>query len=246
MLVTRALVGGGLRNGLNGGRLRHSSNESTGRFRLLAISPLDGRYEGQVGELKGVFSEYGLIAHRAKTEVAWLRRMARSNDFPELPRLSEEGDAFLSGLVSNFSVSDAERVKTIEKTTNHDLKAVEYFLREKMVSSGISGLSHAAEYLHFACTSEDVNNLAYAQMLQAARLGVVAPAMSRLVLSLASMASRDADAVMLARTHGQPATPTTMGKELANFAYRLDRQLGCFNLVPIFGKFNGATGMFSF
>jgi adenylosuccinate lyase len=207
---------------------------------LTAISAIDGRYSKPTAALRSIFSEFGLIQHRVQVEVRWLQLLSGHAQVPEVPALSSDATRFLNEVVSEFGESDARRVKEIERTTNHDVKAVEYFLKEKVASH--AELAAVSEFLHFACTSEDINNLSYALMLQRARTDVILPAMDSVIEALRTVAHKYAAVPMLARTHGQPATPTTMGKEMANFAYRLGRQRKQFAAVDIMGKFNGAVG----
>ena len=210
---------------------------------LKALSPADGRYADKVNGLRDIFSEYGLIRFRVLVEVRWLQALADEKEIPEIEPLSPVLKDLLNGIVDDFSLDDAERVKTIEATTNHDVKAVEYFIREKIGDGPDTG--PLKDFLHFACTSEDINNLAYALMLRSARSDVLIPLMRELKAKLQSMARRNADVAMLSRTHGQPASPTTLGKEIANFVKRLEtsqRQLGG---VEIRGKFNGAVGNYN-
>ena len=210
---------------------------------LTAISPVDGRYGRKTADLRPLFSEYGLIRHRVLVEVRWLQHLAALDTIPEVPALSEHAEHVLNELVDNFSVEDAHRVKNIERTTNHDVKAVEYFLKEKI--EGNAELEAVSEFIHFACTSEDINNLAHALMLREGRTQVVLPAMDELLKALSDLAHRLADQPMLSRTHGQPASPTTVGKELANIVYRLRRQADQVKAVPLFGKMNGAVGNYN-
>ncbi|HSG59045.1 MAG TPA: adenylosuccinate lyase [Woeseiaceae bacterium] len=210
---------------------------------LKALSPTDGRYADKVDGLRDIFSEYGLIRFRVLVEVRWLQFLADDDAIPELGPLSPVMKDVLNHIVDDFSLDDAERVKAIEATTNHDVKAVEYFIRERLGD----GPETAAlkDFLHFACTSEDINNLAYALMLRAARNEVLAPLMRDVRARLRSMAHEYAGQPMLSRTHGQPASPTTLGKELANVVARLDRVQQQFRDVEILGKFNGAVGNFN-
>ncbi|MGH8565382.1 MAG: adenylosuccinate lyase [Gammaproteobacteria bacterium] len=210
---------------------------------LTAISPLDGRYAARTEALRLVFSEYGLIRHRVLIEVRWLQCLASRPEVAEVPPLSAEAQSFLDDLIEGFDEHDAERVKTVEAVTNHDVKAVEYFLRERLATH--PELAAAAGFLHFACTSEDINNLAYASMLRTARAHPILPLWERLIDALRLMAHAHADVAMVARTHGQPASPTTLGKEMANFAYRLRRQHGQLRTAPILGKWNGAVGNYN-
>ena len=210
---------------------------------LTAISPVDGRYGEKTAELRAVFSEYGLIRHRILVEVRWLETLSDNDSIKEVPALDQRARDRLDEIVDNFDESDALRVKEIEKTTNHDIKAVEYFLRESFGDN--ESLQKIAGFLHFACTSEDINNLAYALMLADARTRCVLPAMDELIETIREMAHRYASCAMLAHTHGQPASPTTVGKELAVFVHRLERQRESFEAVNLFGKMNGATGTYS-
>ena len=210
---------------------------------LTALSPLDGRYAEHTAVLRHIFSEYGLIRHRVLVEIGWLRQLAATPEIMEVPPFSPGESDFLQRIAQNFSLADADRVKEIETKTNHDVKAVEYFLKERV--SERSELASVAEFIHFACTSEDINNLAYALMLKHARDQVLLPAIERVIWHLERLATKYASVPMLARTHGQPASPTTLGKELANIIARL--RTGCISLkdVPVYGKFNGAVGNFN-
>ncbi|HRZ23007.1 MAG TPA: adenylosuccinate lyase [Candidatus Contendobacter sp.] len=210
---------------------------------LTAISPIDGRYADKTADLRPIFSEYGLIRHRVQVEVRWLQALARHPGIPEVPPLSEAALRLLDGLVENFTVADAQRIKDIERITNHDVKAVEYRLKEKI--AGNAELEAVSEFIHFACTSEDINNLAYALMLREARAQVVLPQLDQLGDAITRLAHQYADQPMLARTHGQPASPTTLGKEMANVAYRLKRQRAQLVAVPLLGKINGAVGNYN-
>ncbi len=210
---------------------------------LTAISPIDGRYGEKTAELRAVFSEYGLIRHRILVEVRWLEMLSDHPSIKEVPAIDQRARDRLDEIVDNFDESGALRVKEIEKTTNHDVKAVEYFLREAF--GDIESLQKIAGFLHFACTSEDINNLAYALMLADARTRCVLPAMDEIIETIRDMAHRYASCAMLSHTHGQAASPTTVGKELAVFAHRLKRQRESFESVALFGKLNGATGTYS-
>jgi adenylosuccinate lyase len=210
---------------------------------LTAISPIDGRYGDKTAELRPIFSEYGLIRHRVLVEVRWLQALAGHPDIPEVPPLSARATHILDGLAEKFDPADAQRVKNIERTTNHDVKAVEYWLKEKI--AGHRELESVGEFIHFACTSEDINNLAYALMLREARTQALLPQLDGLIDAIARLAHRHADRPMLARTHGQPASPTTLGKEMANVAYRLKRQRAQLAAVPLLGKINGAVGNYN-
>ncbi len=210
---------------------------------LTALSPVDGRYNKAVASLRPIFSEYGLIYHRVIVEIRWLQLLAQQEKITEVPALSTEANNVLEAILSNFSEADALRVKKIESTTNHDVKAVEYFLKEKI--EGNSELEAISEFIHFACTSEDINNLAYALMLQTARTQVVLPILNECISAMKALAHSHAEAPMLSRTHGQTASPTTLGKEFANVAYRLQRQYDQLKNVPIMGKINGAVGNYN-
>ena len=210
---------------------------------LTAISPVDGRYGRKTRALRPIFSEYGLIRHRVEVEVRWLQALAANGQIGELPAFSAEANALLDGIVSGFSEADARRVKEIERTTNHDVKAVEYFLKEKI--EGNAELEAVNEFFHFACTSEDINNLSHALMLKKGRDEVLLPLFEQVQEKLREIAHELADQPMLSRTHGQPASPTTLGKEFANIAYRVERQLEQLRAVPMLGKINGAVGNYN-
>jgi adenylosuccinate lyase len=210
---------------------------------LMAISPVDGRYHDKAAELGPIFSEFGLIRHRVVIEIRWLEYLAAHRAISEVPSLSPHAQSILKAIIENFSIEDARRIKNIERTTNHDVKAVEYFLKERI--AGNAELIPVAEFFHFACTSEDVNNLAYALMLREARTQSLLPLMDELVKALHLLTGRHAGQPMLSRTHGQPASPTTLGKEIGNFVYRLKRQRTQVIDVPILGKFNGAVGNYN-
>jgi adenylosuccinate lyase len=210
---------------------------------LTAISPVDGRYGSKTETLRPIFSEYGLIRHRVVVEVRWLQALAGHADIQEVPPLSMHAERVLNEIVDKFSEQDAQRVKNIERTTNHDVKAVEYFLKEKI--AGNEELEAVSEFIHFACTSEDINNLAYALMLREARNQALLPLLDTVIHEIAGLAHHYADQSMLARTHGQTATPTTVGKEMANVVARLRRQREQFAAVPVLGKINGAVGNYN-
>ena len=209
---------------------------------LQSLSPLDGRYAGRMDPLRPFLSEFALLRYRVRVEVAWLRALAAAG-LPELPPLNPAVAADLEALVAEFSEADAERIKQIESVTNHDVKAVEYFMKERMAAN--PAFAPAAEFIHFACTSEDINNLAWGMMAGAARAQVLLPALRRSLAALQALAQAQADTPMLARTHGQPATPTTLGKEAANVARRLARAIDRFAGVALMGKLNGATGNYN-
>jgi len=210
---------------------------------LTALSPLDGRYRSKLTQLAELFSEYGLIRCRVQVELAWLLALADEPGIGELPAFSEAARAVLVAIGENFSLADAERVKAIEQTTNHDVKAVEYWLRERLAAAPT--LAHAAQFIHFACTSEDINNLAYGLMFADARKALLLPAIDALIADLRAMAHAHAALPMLARTHGQPATPTTLGKEVANFTSRLAAARAAFTAAALAGKMNGAVGNYN-
>ena len=210
---------------------------------LTALSPVDGRYGSRTADLRPIFSEYGLIRHRVLVEVRWLQALARHPGIPEVPQLSAEASALLEGVLQGFGLEDAARIKTIERTTNHDVKAVEYFLKERI--AGNAELETVGEFIHFACTSEDINNLSHALMVREGRERVLLPLMDELIGSIRDLAHRYADQPMLARTHGQPATPTTLGKEMANTVYRLRAQRDRVAAVAPLGKINGAVGNYN-
>ena len=210
---------------------------------LTAISPVDGRYGNKLEELRPIFSEFGLIRHRVTVEVRWLQKLASDKSIEEVPEFSDHANKFLDAIVSNFREADAHRVKNIESTTNHDVKAVEYFLKEKI--AGHAELEAIGEFIHFACTSEDINNLSYALMLKEARCQILLPHMDTLIDTLTGMAHEFAELPMLSRTHGQTASPTTLGKELANVVYRMKRQRDQLINIEILGKINGAVGNYN-
>ncbi|HEY8122192.1 MAG TPA: adenylosuccinate lyase [Myxococcota bacterium] len=210
---------------------------------LTAVSPIDGRYAARSARLRGIASEYGLIRYRVGVEIAWLRALAALPGVPEVPRLSARADAFLGALVDGFGEADAARVKEIERTTNHDVKAVEYFLKERLAE--LPELAAISEFVHFACTSEDINNLAYALMLRDLRAEISLPELDAVIATLGASAERWAEIAMLSRTHGQPASPTTLGKELANVAARLARGRARLASVEMLGKLNGAVGNYN-
>ncbi|WP_299592603.1 adenylosuccinate lyase [uncultured Microbulbifer sp.] len=210
---------------------------------LTAVSPIDGRYESKTAGLRDIFSEYGLIRARVEVEVRWLQQLARHEKIGEVQPFTGNSNQVLDDIVAQFSVEDAERIKEIERTTNHDVKAVEYFLKEKV--KGDEQLEAVSEFIHFACTSEDINNLSHALMLRAGRDQVLLPAMNQIVNEIATQAKAFADVPMLSRTHGQTASPTTVGKELANVVARLRRQVKQIHEVELLGKINGAVGNYN-
>ena len=209
---------------------------------LSAVSPLDGRYADKITPLREIFSEYGLIAKRVTVEVRWLQSLAAHQGISEVPALSNAASDYLDGIVNNFSENDARRIKDIERTTNHDVKAVEYFLKERVAEQQeLAGLS---EFLHFACTSEDINNLSHGLMLKDGTK-VLLSAMHALIDALAALAKAEAATPMLSRTHGQTASPTTLGKEIANVVARLRKQAEGFVGIAPLGKINGAVGNYN-
>ncbi len=210
---------------------------------LTNLSPVDGRYADKVDSLRPILSEYGLIRFRVMVEVRWLQALSSEPLIAEVPTFSDAANEALESLLTNFGVSEAERVKEIEKTTNHDVKAIEYFLKESIAD--VPELNKVSEFIHFACTSEDINNLSYALMLKQAKEDVLLPAMEGLIQRLWALAQDFSDQPMLSRTHGQPATPSTMGKEFANVAVRLQRQFGQLAKVEVLGKINGAVGNYN-
>lgn len=209
---------------------------------LNALSPVDGRYGSKVDALRPVFSEYGLIRARVEVEVRWLQKLAAHKDIPEVPAFSAEANAFLDKLVAEFSEADAGWIKNTERTTNHDVKAVEYFLKERVTA--VPELAKVTEFIHFACTSEDINNTSHGLMLSAGRK-VLLVEMNKILDAIKALAITNADLPMLSRTHGQTASPTTLGKEMANVAYRLERQIRQLEKVEILGKINGAVGNYN-
>ena len=209
---------------------------------LTALSPLDGRYASKCDALRPFLSEFGLIHARVTVEVRWLQALANRAEIIEVPAFSAETNAALDAIVTNFSEEDANRIKEIERTTNHDVKAVEYFLKEKIAN--IDELQNAGEFIHFACTSEDINNLSHALMLKNGR-EVLVSSMKQILNAISALAITHAEQPMLSRTHGQTASPTTLGKEMANVAYRLARQIKQFENVELLGKINGAVGNYN-
>jgi len=209
---------------------------------LTAISPIDGRYAGKVDALRPIFSEYGLIRYRVEVEVRWLQALAAHPDISEVPALSPSATQWLDTIVNEFSATDAQSIKDIEKTTNHDVKAVEYFLKEKIKPN--AELHSINEFIHFACTSEDINNLSYALMLKQGRIELLKE-IDAVIAAIKQLAQATAEQPMLSRTHGQSATPTTTGKEFANVAVRLQRQRQQLAAVELLGKINGAVGNYN-
>lgn len=219
------------------------TDDSASAAALTALSPLDGRYHRKSAALRAYFSEFALLRARLEVEVEWFIHLSETTGVEELPPLAAAEEKFLRKLVDDFSKRDAARIKTIESTTNHDVKAVEYFLKESVADR--DALAASSEFIHFACTSEDINNLAYALLLKRARADVIGPAMRKLADKLRDMARAHATQPMLARTHGQPASPTTVGKEFANLSARLTHACDVFEAVQVMGKINGATGNFN-
>ncbi|MDY5105592.1 MAG: adenylosuccinate lyase, partial [Actinobacillus minor] len=210
---------------------------------LTALSPIDGRYQDKAAALRPIFSEFGLLKFRVTVEVRWLQKLASHAQINEVPAFSEKANDYLNQIVENFSIEDANRIKTIERTTNHDVKAVEYFLKEKC--EVLPELQKINEFIHFACTSEDINNTSHALMLKTAREEVLLPEWKKVIDAVVELANRYKDIPLLSRTHGQPASPTTIGKEMANVAYRLKRQYKQLENLEILAKINGAVGNYN-
>lgn len=210
---------------------------------LTAVSPIDGRYGSKTADYRNIFSEFGLIRYRVEVEVRWLQQLARHEGISEVPPFSAEANRVLDGIVANFSEEHALRIKTIESTTNHDVKAVEYFIKEQF--AGHAELEKVTEFVHFACTSEDINNLSHALMLREGRDRVLLPQARQIADAIAAMAKAYAEDSMLSRTHGQTASPTTVGKEMANVVARLCRQIAQIEKVELLGKINGAVGNYN-
>lgn len=210
---------------------------------LTAISPIDGRYGSKTKDLRAFFSEFGLIRFRVEVEVRWLQQVANHPQIPECPTFSSDANEYLNAIVDNFSEADAQSIKNIEATTNHDVKAVEYFLKDKL--SNNEELTRLQEFVHFACTSEDINNLSHGLMLKRGIETVIKPTMLNIIAAIRKLAIELADYPMLSRTHGQTASPTTVGKELANVVYRLERQIKHIDQIEYLGKINGAVGNYN-
>ncbi|MDX9707404.1 MAG: adenylosuccinate lyase [Azospira sp.] len=210
---------------------------------LTALSPLDGRYASKVDALRPQFSEYGLIRRRLQVEIEWLKALAAEPHFAEIPAFSPATVAALDALVAGFQPEHAAEVKAIEAVTNHDVKALEYWIKEKL--AGNAEVTRVSEFIHFACTSEDINNLSHALMLKAGRDEVLLPSLDKVITRLRELAHQLADVPMMSRTHGQPATPSTMGKEMANVVYRLSRARERIAAVGLLGKINGAVGNYN-
>ncbi|EMR12809.1 adenylosuccinate lyase [Methylophaga lonarensis MPL] len=210
---------------------------------LTAISPVDGRYADKTKALREHFSEYGLLRARVEVELRWLHLLGNNAAISEVPKLSAEAEKFLDKMVNEFSVEDAQAIKDIERTTNHDVKAVEYFIKDKFKAN--AELNKVSEFVHFACTSEDINNTAYGIMLKNAREQVILPEIDTIIATLRNMAHQHAATPMMSRTHGQPASPTTLGKEIANVVQRLELQRTHIAAVLLYGKMNGAVGNYN-
>ena len=210
---------------------------------LIALSPLDGRYHSKVVTLRPYFSELALIRYRVQVEIEWFKALSHEPTIIEIPPFSTDTVAQLEKLVTDFSESDGESIKSIEARTNHDVKAIEYWLRERTVKN--REISKVAEFIHFSCTSEDINNLSYGLMIKHSRDHIMLPALNNIIKTLVCMAHQLADTSMLTRTHGQPATPSTLGKELAIFAYRLQHGYNNLAAISVLGKINGAVGNYN-
>lgn len=210
---------------------------------LTALSPIDGRYQDKAASLRSIFSEFGLLKFRVTVEIRWLQKLAATAAIQEVTALSSQANDYLNQIVTDFSLADAERIKQIERTTNHDVKAVEYFLKEK--SEALPELAAVSEFIHFACTSEDINNLSHALMLKTAKEQVLLPAWEKLISEIKGLAQQFKTIPLLSRTHGQPASPSTVGKEMANVVYRLQRQFKQLQQTEILGKINGAVGNYN-
>lgn len=210
---------------------------------LTAITPIDGRYASKTQALREIFSEFGLLKYRVEVEVKWLDLLAGCADIEEVPTFSQQASTALHSISEHFDLQDAQRIKDIEKSTNHDVKAVEYFIKEKLADN--DELNQVKEFVHFACTSEDINNLSHGLMLKAARDNVLLPYCDQLIAALKQLACEHKTVPMMARTHGQPASPTTLGKEMANVMIRLERQRQQIAAVPLLGKINGAVGNYN-
>ncbi len=210
---------------------------------LTAISPVDGRYQNKADVLRPIFSEYGLFRFRVLVEIEWLKKLSKNPNIKEIESFSANSISLLDNIKNNFSIDDAKQIKKIEKITNHDMKAVEYFIREKIQSD--PKLKNVSQFIHFACTSEDINNLSYALMLKDARENILLPKLQKLIIILQEMSDSYASIPMLSRTHGQTASPTTLGKEMAIYVYRALRQMKQFENIELLGKLNGAVGNFN-
>jgi len=210
---------------------------------LTAISPIDGRYENKTDALRPIFSEYGLFRFRVQVEIEWLKALANHSGIKEVAPFSKNSIKILDNIKNDFSVADAKAIKKIEKTTNHDVKAVEYFIRDKIINH--KALKQASQFIHFACTSEDINNLSHALMLKEARDAVLLSKLDETIAVLKTLSKKQAATPMLSRTHGQTASPTTLGKEIAVYVHRLSRQRKQLGKIELLGKMNGAVGNFN-
>ncbi|MDQ1237307.1 MAG: adenylosuccinate lyase [Wigglesworthia glossinidia] len=210
---------------------------------LTAISPIDGRYHNYIGSLRSIFSEFGLLKFRLKIEIKWFQALSECPMISELEPLTDIEKKFVKNLIDNFNLKDAERIKEIENKTQHDVKSLEYFLKEKF--SLLKSLKKKSEFIHFACTSEDINNLAYGLILSSAKKNFILPIWKKIICSILSFSKTNKSIPILSRTHGQPATPSTFGKETLNFAYRMMKQYKKFKKIKIFGKFNGTVGNYN-
>ena len=210
---------------------------------LTAISPVDGRYQNKTDVLRPIFSEYGLFRFRVLVEIEWLKKLSKNSNIKEIGSFSTSSVSLLDSIKNNFSIDDAKQIKKIEKITNHDMKAVEYFIREKIQSD--PKLKNVSQFIHFACTSEDINNLSYALILKDTRENILLPKLQKLIIILQEMSDSYASIPMLSRTHGQTASPTTLGKEMAIYVYRALRQMKQFENIELLGKLNGAVGNFN-
>ena len=210
---------------------------------LTAVSPVDGRYGSKTVALRSIFSEFGLLKYRTLVEIRWLQKLAQHPAIEEVPAFSQAANDYLDQIAASFSEADASRIKEIERTTNHDVKAVEYFLKEKVAA--IPELEAVNEFIHFACTSEDINNTSHALMLKEAKENIILPELKKVIDAVKTLAHEYRDVPLLSRTHGQPASPSTMGKEMANVAYRMQRQYQQIEKVEILAKINGAVGNYN-
>ncbi len=210
---------------------------------LTAVSPVDGRYGSKTSQLREIFSEFGLLKYRTIVEIRWLQKLAACEEIKEVPAFSQEDTDFLNALANNFNEADAQRIKDIERTTNHDVKAVEYFLKETMAER--PALHAVNEFIHFACTSEDINNTSHALMLKEAKEQIILPEIRKVINAIKSLAHEYRDVPLLSRTHGQPASPSTIGKEMANVVYRMERQFQQIQNTEILAKINGAVGNYN-
>ncbi|MXP50989.1 adenylosuccinate lyase [Pantoea sp. SoEX] len=210
---------------------------------LTNISPIDGRYRDELSELRNIFTEYNLLQYRVKIEIHWLQKLSDTTEIQEVPLFCKETKDFLNKIINNFNIDDANRIKSIERDINHDVKAVEYFIKEKIAK--FPSLYKISEFVHFACTSEDINNLSYAILLKKARHDIIIPYWKKLIKEIKILAKKYRDITVISRTHGQPATPSTIGKEMANTVFRMQRQLKKLDKIEILGKMNGAVGNYN-